>query len=149
MLTRILVALTWLGLIPSAPGSRTQDALKDTLVSLEGQSWQAWQRRDDAFFEAFLSDDHVEVGFRGVARKAAVVAGVASPACVVRSFAIDSFQLTSLNPTTALLTYHATQQTVCGGHAVPSPVWASSLYVRRGSRWLNAMYQQSQEASTR
>jgi hypothetical protein len=149
MLTRILVALTCLGLGVSGHGSRTQDALKDTLVSLERQSWQAWQRRDGAFFEAFLSDDHVEVGFRGVSRKAAVVAGVASPACVVHSFAIDSFQLTRLNPTTALLTYHAAQQTLCNGHAVPSPVWASSLYVRHGSRWLNAMYQQSQEASTR
>jgi len=153
MLTRILVALTCVGLVASGPGSRavtpSQDALKDTLVSLERQSWQAWQRRDGAFFEAFLSDDHVEVGFGGVTRKAAVVAGVASPACVVHSFAIDSFQLTRLNPTTALLTYHAAQQTLCNGHAVPSPVWASSLYVRRASRWFNAMYQQSQETNAR
>jgi hypothetical protein len=147
MMTRILVVLTLLALAASDPGSRAapiQGTLKDTLVDLERQSWQAWQQRDGAFFQAFLSDDHVEVGFRGVARKAAVVAGVASPACVVHSFAIDSFDLTTLNPTTALLTYHAAQRTLCNGHAVPSPVWASSLYVRRGGRWLNAMYQQSQ-----
>jgi hypothetical protein len=165
MITRILVVLTPLGLVawvagwgafarrelsPIAAHQRAavmapiQDALKDTLVNLEKQSWQAWQRRDGAFFQAFLSDDHVEVGFHGVARKAAVVAGVASRACVVHSFAIDTFELTKLNPTTALLTYHAAQQTLCNGHAVPSPVWASSLYVRRGDRWLNAMYQQSQ-----
>jgi hypothetical protein len=120
------------------------DPLRDTLVSLERQSWQAWQRRDGAFFQAFLSDDHVEVGFRGIARKAAVVAGVASPACVVHGFTVDSFALTLLNPTTALLTYHAAQQTLCNGHAVPSPVWVSSLYVRRADRWLNALYQQTQ-----
>ncbi len=60
------------------------------------------------------------------------------------SYTIDTFELTRLNPTTALLTYHAAQHTQCNGHAVPSPVWASSLYVRRGGRWLNAMYQQSQ-----
>jgi hypothetical protein len=164
MMIRIFVVLISLGLVTSAPGSGAhtpalapvaarhraagggpiQDALKDTLVKLEKQSWEAWQRRDGAFFQAFLSDDHVEVGFRGVTRKAAVVAGVASPACVVRSFAVDSFELTSLNPTTALLTYHAAQETLCNGHAVPSPVWASSLYVRRGDRWLNAAYQQSQ-----
>lgn len=165
MITRILVVLTPLGLVAWVPGSGAfarrelspiaahqraavmapiQDALKDTLVNLEKQSWRAWQRRDGAFFQAFLSDDHVEVGFHGVTRKAAVVAGVASPACVVHSFAIDTFDLTRLNPTTVLLTYHAAQQTLCNGHVVPSPVWASSLYVRRGGRWLNAMYQQSQ-----
>ena len=149
MMTRILIALSPLLLIVSAGSSGGiarpgQDALKDSLVKLEKQSWQAWQHRDGGFFQTFLSDDHVEVGFGGITRKAAVVAGVASPACVVHSFAIDSFELTQLNPTTALLTYHAAQQTVCNGRAVPSPVWASSLYVRRGGRWLNAMYQQSQ-----
>lgn len=124
--------------------AQIQDALKDTLVSLERQSWEAWQQRDGAFFQAFLADDHVEVGFRGVTRKAAVVAGVASPTCVVHAFTIDSFELTRLNPATALLTYRAAQRTLCNGHAVPSPVWASSLYVRRADRWLNALYQQTQ-----
>lgn len=165
MMTRILVVLTSLGLVASDPGSRPggrrelfplsphgrtatieprQGSLKDTLVSLERQSWEAWQRRDGAFFRAFLSDDHVEIGFRGVTHKAAVVSGVASPACVVHSFAIDSFDLTTLSPTTAVLTYHAAQRTLCNGQPVPSPVWVSSLYIRRGGRWLNAMYQQSQ-----
>ena len=159
-----LVVLASLGLVALGPGSDTparrdlapaahhrgagpaplQDALTDTLVSLERRSWQAWQRRDGAFFEGFLSDDHVEVGFRGVTHKAAVVAGVASPACVVQSFTTDGFVLTRFNPTTALLTYHAAQETLCNGHAVPSPVWVSSLYVRRGDRWLNALYQQTQ-----
>jgi hypothetical protein len=151
MTTRILLGLASLGLLASAlsPGPVTwpapgQDALKDSLVALEKESWRAWQHRDGAFFQKFLSDDHVEVGFRGVTNKSVVVAGVSSPACVVHRFAVDSFQLTTLNPTTALLTYHAAQQTLCNGHAVPSPVWVSSLYVRRGGRWLNAMYQQTQ-----
>jgi hypothetical protein len=121
-----------------------RDVLEDTLVGLERQSWDAWQRRNGAFFEAFLSDDHVEIGFRGITRKAAVVASVSSPACIVRSYSLDGFGLTRFTTTTALLTYHAAQETVCDGRAVPSPVWASSLYVRRGNRWVNAVYQQTQ-----
>jgi len=154
MIRRILVVLAPLGLVASVAqrGALPQrelspiaaHALEDTLVNLEKQSWQAWQRRDGAFFQDFLSEDHVEIGFHGVTRKAPVVAGVASRACVVHSYTIDTFELTRLNPTTALLTYHAAQQTRCNGHAVPSPVWASSLYVRRGDHWLNAMYQQTQ-----
>lgn len=164
MMARSLVVLISTALVSSLPGpaalprenrlpvtghhraavtGRGQDELKDTLISLEKQSWQAWQHRNGAFFQSFLSDDHVEVGFAGITRKPAVVASVASPVCVVHSYKIDSFELTKLDPTTALLTYHAAQQTLCNGHAVPSPVWASSVYVRRGSRWLNAMYQQS------
>jgi len=43
-----------------------EDALKETLVNLEKQSWEAWKKRDGKFFQEFLSDDHAEVGFGGV-----------------------------------------------------------------------------------
>ncbi len=117
--------------------------LSETLIKLEKQSWEAWKARDGKFFQGFLADNHVELGSGGVTDKATVVAFVGSPACVVKSFAVDKFQLTVLDPNTALLTYHAEQDTTCGGSAVPSPVWVSSLYVKRGKHWLNAFYQQT------
>jgi hypothetical protein len=120
-----------------------QNPLFDSLVALERQSWEAWKRRDASFFQGFLSDDHVEVGFGGVTNKAGVVAGVGSPACVVASYAVDGFRLTLLDERTAVLTYRAEQSTTCGGNPVPSPVWATSVYVQRGGRWLNAVYQQT------
>jgi hypothetical protein len=118
-------------------------ALKDQLVALEKGSWTAWQARDGAYFESFLSQDHVEVGFGGPAGKAAVVAFVGSPACSVASYALDDFRVTRISSDTALLVYHAQQKTTCGGVAVPSPVWVSSLYVYRAGQWQNALYQQS------
>jgi len=87
----------------------------------------------------------VEVGFGGVADKAAVLATVRSRGCVVKSYSVTDLALHRLSADTALLTYHAAQDTVCGSVPVPSPVWVASLYVRRGGRWLNAVYQQSQE----
>jgi len=123
-----------------------KSTLTETLVNLEKQSWEAWQKRDGKFFEQFLSDDHVEVGFSGRTNKAPVVAFVGSPACVVKSYSVDKFELTVFDANTALLTYHAAQDTSCGGRPVPSPVWVSSLYIRRGDRWQNALYQQTQTA---
>lgn len=128
----------------SAATISPDNPLKETLVNLEKQSWEAWKNRDAKFFQSFLSDDHVELGFGGPANKAAVVNVVGSPACVVKSYSVDRFELTVFDPNTALLTYHAAQDTTCGGKAVPSPVWASSLYIKRGDRWLNAVYQQTQ-----
>jgi hypothetical protein len=151
MITRILLVLTSAVLVSTVSRAGTSrntpkmDSLTDTLVTLEKRSWDAWQKRDSAYFRSFLSDDHVEVGFFGVTNKSVVVAGVGSPACVVHSFAVDSFKLTRFSQTTALLTYHAAQETLCNGRAVPSPVWVGSLYVNRRGRWLNAAYQQSQD----
>jgi hypothetical protein len=142
----IVISLVILTVTALALGQKEQseNTIKEALINLEKQSWEAWKKRDGKFFEGFLSDDHVEVGFGGLANKATVVAGVASPVCVVKSYTVDTFKLTRLDENTALLTYHAEQDTTCNGVAVPTPAWASSLYVRRGDRWLNAFYQQTQ-----
>jgi len=122
-------------------------ALLAQLTDLEKKSWVAWKARDGKYFESFLSDDHVEMGPSGTSDKKTVVAGVASPACVVSSYTVDSFKLTQFAANTALLTYHAAQDTKCGSVAVPSPAWVSSLYIKRHGRWLNALYQQSPAAA--
>jgi len=126
---------------PEAPAPAAASALETTLVGLEKQCWEAWQKRNGTFFETYLSEDHVDVHAGGPAGKKDVVAGVASPACVVRSYAVKDFQLTPLGVDTALLVYHAEQDTTCGGQLVPSPSWVSSVYVRRDGRWQNALFQ--------
>lgn len=147
MKTHGVIALAILALASLVYGQRGQadkDALKETLVNLEKQSWVAWKGHDGKFFQGFFSDDHIEVGFGGLTNKATVVASVASPICVVKSYALDKFVLTVFDTNTALLNYHAKQDTTCNGKAVPSPVWVSSLYVRREGHWLNVLYQQTQ-----
>jgi hypothetical protein len=142
-----LVVLIIFALVNFVSGQKSQprkNDLKRTLMALEKRSWEAWKNHDGKFFKQFLSEDHVEVGFGGVTNKATVVTGVASPVCVVKTYAIDKFELVSFDESTALLTYHAEQDTTCNGQVVPSPVWVSSLYLKRDGRWLNALYQQTQ-----
>ena len=105
--------------------------VKEQLIKLEKQSWEAWKNRDGKFFQNFLSDDHVEVGFGGLANKAEVVAFVGSPVCTVKSYKLDRFEMKMLGKDTALLTYWEEQDTVCNKQ-VPSPCWVSSLYMKRG-----------------
>jgi len=127
--------------------STTLAAADDAAIrELENASWAAWKNRDGAFFERFLSDDHVEVHAHGIAGKKAVVAGVNGPACVVRSYSLGAFSLTRVAEDTALLTYRAEQDTACGNQKVPSPVWATSLYAQRGGRWVNVLYQHTAAA---
>ena len=131
------LACLLLAALPPPGGS-----LQDTLVALEHQAWVAWKARDGSFYQGFLSDDHVEVGSSGVVGKAAVVALVGSDACKVASYAIRDFKLTVFDANTAVLTYHAEQETLCGGQKAPSPAWVTSLYVKRKGRWLNALFQE-------
>ena len=136
--------LTALVLGAPVSGQTSDNVLKESLITFEKSSWEAWKDRNAEFFKSFLSDDHVELGFYGAANKADVLATVASSACLVRSYSVDQFKVTLLDANTALVTYHAAQDTTCHDKPVPSPVWVSSLYMKRDDRWLNVFYQQSQ-----
>ena len=125
------------------PESSDFAVIKEQLIKLEKQSWEAWKNRDGKFFQDFLSDDHVEVGFGGVSSKGDIVSFVGSPVCTVKSYQLDQFELKMLDKNTALLTYREAQDTVCH-NPVPSPCWVSSLYMKRGDRWLNVLYQQTE-----
>ena len=113
-----------------------EQAIRD----LEAKSWVAWKDHDAAFFEHFLSADHVEVHGYGVAGKKAVVDGVRA-GCVVQSYALGPMTLKAVAADSVLVTYRAEQDTACSQAKVPSPVWATSLYVRRDRRWVNVLYQ--------
>ena len=137
---RAITLIAALAVVASAPAARAaDDVLEQELIALEQQSWVAWQAHDAAFFERFLSADHVEMQGAGPAGKAAVVRGVAG-GCVVKSYKVDRFKLAHFSPDAALLTYRAEQDTTCGTAKVPSPVWATSLFVKRDGRWQNVLY---------
>jgi hypothetical protein len=139
------VAGTWIHECRAQIPIAAPTPLADSLIQLEQRSWQAWKARDGAFFRTFLSEDHVEIGFGGRASKNEVVETVGTPRCIVRSYTLTEFRFSRIDSETALLTYHAAQDTRCGGNAVPSPVWVTSIYARRDNRWLNVVYQQTQD----
>ena len=127
----------------TSPAS-TKNPLEETLIDLEKRSWVAWQSRDGKFFDGFLSNDHIEVGLGGLASKAEVVKMVGSPICTVKSYSVDKFKCTQIDTNVAVLNYYAAQDTVCNGQPVPSPVWVSSVFAKRGDRWVNVLYQHSE-----
>jgi hypothetical protein len=142
-LSIFVLIFPFFGSLTAIAESTDDAALKEQLMGLEKKSWEAWKNRDGKFFQDFLSDDHVEVGFGGLSNKADIVPFVGSPACTVNSYRLDHFEMKRLDPNTALLTYWEEQDTVCRNR-VPSPCWVSSLYMKRGDRWLNVFYQQTQ-----
>ena|SRR6266446_1193816 len=139
----VMSALLLVSGLTANPESGDVATIKEQLIKLEKQSWEAWKNHDGKFFQDFLSDDHVEVGFGGVSNKAEIVSFVGSLVCTVKSYQLDQFELKMLDKNTALLTYREAQDTVCH-NPVPSPCWVSSLYMKRGDRWLNVLYQQTE-----
>jgi uncharacterized protein DUF4440 len=137
----LLTATTFSGAAESLEPGALSASDEMLIRQLESKSWVAWKTHDVTFFEQFLAEDHVEIHGYGITDKAAVVAGVRSPSCAVRTYSLGPFTVARTSADSVLVTYRAEQDTLCGGARVPSPVWATSLYVKRAGRWVNVMYQ--------
>jgi len=142
VLALIVVAATAAPAVGQEPRAGAQPD-QATLVALEKRGWEAWKNKDTTAYRAVLTDDAISNGRSGVATLPQMVSGLKD--CEVRSFALDesTFRITNVAPNVALLTYKATQDASCGGTAAPTPVWASSVYVRRNGEWRSIFYQET------
>jgi hypothetical protein len=129
---------------PSRPAA-AQGAgdVKQTLIDLEKGAWEAWKKKDAAYFETFLSDDTLQIGASGVTRKAQIVKSMGAGTCDVKSYTLGDIDVLMLDADAAILTYSATQDATCGGVAEPSSVWASTVFVRRGGKWVSVSHQET------
>jgi hypothetical protein len=128
---------------PSPRPAMSNTQLRRNLVAMEKKLWEAWKNKDAKPFRSSLSADALLVGDTGLMNKEATIKEISENDCVVNSYELSDFKLVRLNSDSALLTYKGTQDGTCGGQTLPAAVWATSAFVRRGGRWLNAYHQES------
>lgn len=110
------------------------------VFALEKKGWEAWKKRDPKTFEKLLSDRYVGFGRNGRLDKAAAIKTLTSSNCDVRSYSLSDEQMDMLGTEVAVLTFKAAQDFTCDGKKGPANVWASSVFVREGSKWRNVLY---------
>lgn len=109
------------------------------IIALEKASWQEWKNKNSTWFQTNLTEDFLSVHNDGVTDKAQTVKSIAAD-CEVKSFSLDNFKFVMLDKNATLLNYAAMQDAVCSGKAIPANVRVSVAYVRRGGKWLQALY---------
>jgi len=114
---------------------------EDKIVQMEKQLWEAWKNHKSEPFNQYLSSGSVSVTPAGLEDKTKTLEEMSQSDCKVESFSLENTKVTWVNRDTALLTYKGNQDAVCKGQKIPSSVWASSIWVKRGSQW-QAMFHQ-------
>lgn len=127
---------------PKPKPAMSKAQIQKSLIATEKKLWEAWKNKDDKPFKATLAADSVMVGESGVADKAGAIQGITSIDCTIKSYSLSDFKMALATPTVALLSYKGTVDGTCGGAPVPT-VWASSVYVNRGGKWLAFSHQES------
>jgi hypothetical protein len=141
---RSIIAIALLTLVGTfALGQvKRNDSFEAHIVALEKMAFAAWKNKDRKFFEEHMSEAGQYLDLNGVGGKAQYVKAIIDNDCTVSNYSLDNTKVTMLGKDVALLTYRYSHDVVCGGNPEASPLWASTVYVKLGGKWLIAFHQE-------
>lgn len=125
-----------------ASGGASASSLQDTLATKEKVFWEAFKNKNSKPFEENIAEDSIEVTANGPVDRAGTIKGVTDPGCSLKSVSLSDFKLTKVDADAALLTYKGTADGACGGQKF-APVYGSTLWVKRGGKWMALFHQET------
>jgi uncharacterized protein (TIGR02246 family) len=137
----VLALLTLVGTFAVGQMKRN-DSDEAQIVALEKMAFEAWKNKDRKFFEDHMSEAGQYLDLNGVGGKTQYVKAIIDNNCTVSKYSLDNTKVTILSKDVALLTYRYAHDAVCEGNPEASPLWASTVYVNRGGKWLIAFHQE-------
>ena len=146
------IALTALGfaLLLSAVTlfSQSNATIEKTLESNEKAGWQAWKENDAKKAGAWFTNDSISIADGGVFKgREQLLKSFTDARCVVNSFSLSDFSYMWLDKSTVVMSYTGTQDATCDGKKQGTKVFASSIWQKKGGKWLSPFHQET-EAGT-
>ncbi len=139
MIMMIAIAASSVAFGQTKTAKDTNNSVETQIITLEKAGWEAWKNKNTSWFQTNLTEDALSVSGTGVSNKAQIIKSIASD-CEIKNYSLDNFKFLMLDKNSALITFTAMQDGVCGGKTIPATVHATSVYVKRGGKWLNALY---------
>jgi Domain of unknown function (DUF4440) len=118
-------------------------ALEKTLMANEQKLNDAVLKGDAATFKSMIADDGWSVDEQGVMPAADFVRMLKPGVAKITDARLDGFKVLWVDANTAVLTYTWTGKGTFNGQAVHSPTYASTVYTRRGTRWVAMFHQET------
>ncbi len=143
---RIVIAALGLAVLLSAMPlfAESNADVEKALQAKEQSGWQAWKDHDKKAFEMLIPDDAINIAGGSMDKgKQNIMKSAFEPGCQVASFSLSNFSYMWLDKDTVLMTYDAMQDGTCGGNKIPGKVWASSIWQKKGGKWISPFHQET------
>jgi hypothetical protein len=125
---------------PANPGNTPAAAgLEETLIAREKEVWEKIKKKDMQGFAAYLAEDQLYVGNRGVHSKADTLKSASEG--VITELTLDEWKVLPINKDTALVTYRVRAKGTANGQDVASVTRESTVWARRDGKWLAVFHQ--------
>jgi hypothetical protein len=146
----VLTAITFAMLLSGVElYAQANAALEKSLEAKEQAGWQAWKDHNPKPVEDMISDNAIDIADGMILKgKQAQVNSLASSDCKVNSFSLSDFSYMWLDKDTVVMTYTATQDATCSGKKQAGKVIATSLWQKKGGKWVSPFHQETDVAGS-
>ncbi len=139
----LLSTFTLINVASAQEMNAKDEKLKAHIIDLDIAAWNNWKNKDVAAFRAGTIDEFVSISSDGISDKDEMIT-TAFVDCNVKSFSLHDIEMVKLNKKAVLLTYTATQDAECGGTKLSPTVLGAVSYVKRGGKWVEAFYMETE-----
>lgn len=124
--------------------SQANASVEKALQAKEHIGWQSWKDHNAKPVEEMTPEDSIDIADGTVAKgKQQILHSLTNPGCDVKSFSLSNFSFLWLDKDTVLMTYTATQDATCSGKKQAGKVLASSLWQKKGGKWVSPFHQET------
>jgi hypothetical protein len=127
-------------LVPTLASAQA-GALAKQIEANERAAQEAVAKNDAAGFNKVVAADAITMDGAGVMPVSEFLKML--PQIKTASWAMDQVKVTSINDTTALITYRWTGKGTMMGQAFPSPVMASTVWANKAGKWMAVFHQET------
>jgi len=128
--------------VAQAQAAMSKAQMLKTLSTAEKKLWDAFKNKDPKPFKTGLTADAFALSENGIEKKEDTVKMLPTAPCEIKSYELSDWKLTTINSSTALVTYKGKTDGTCAGQPIPT-VWCSTIYVNRGGKWLALFHQET------
>ena len=124
-----------------APADRATD--EKTIVANENKISDAFTKKDIATLKTLIADDSYGTDMMGTNSIAEMYKQLPTMDMKITEQHMTDYKYVWVNPTTVVLTYTWSGKGTMNGQPVPSPAYASTVYTKRGDKWVAVYHQET------
>jgi ketosteroid isomerase-like protein len=129
---------------PAYQEAPERSALDRAIIANENKVADAIMKRDKATFTSLVVADGWSVNGDGF-MKASALGGVLDQ-FVIKDYIITEEKVSWIDANTAVVAYKWSGSGTYGGQPLPSTVYASTVWTKKGDKWLAVFHQESEAA---
>jgi ketosteroid isomerase-like protein len=122
-------------------------AVEQAIMANEAKINAAFAKKDAAGMKMFIADDAMAQDMTGPMMVADLFKQLPTMDMKITEQASSDFKYTWVDANTVVVAYKWTGKGTYMGQPVPSPVYSSTVWTKRGAKWLAVFHQESAAAS--